>query len=265
MSPRALRRALALAATCALAAAPAALADTITLQPGPSTLGEAILLAEPGDVIELPAGRFLLTEGDTLEEKDLTLRGAGEDKTVVVPSGGGAALEDPGVTVENLSVADPLQPDSDEDGGGGAGDEGTGTLEPKAQAIALLATIAIFLFVLELVRRRKLVERYALLWMAAAAALLLLAVWTGLLDRIADLMGIQEPANAIFILAFGVVFLLLLNFSVVSSRLSEETKILAQEIARLELELDQERAKHAAHDPNGEDDYARSKKRTAPQ
>src|SRR5690606_28443431 len=71
MSPRALRRALALAAACALAAAPAALADTITLQPGPSTLGEAILLAEPGDVIELPAGRFLLTEGDTLEEKDL--------------------------------------------------------------------------------------------------------------------------------------------------------------------------------------------------
>ena len=54
---------------------------------------------------------------------------------------------------------------------------------------------------------------------------------------IADLMGIQEPANAIFILAFGVVAVLLLHFSVAISRLSEETKILAQESARLELEL----------------------------
>jgi Uncharacterized conserved protein (DUF2304) len=55
-------------------------------------------------------------------------------------------------------------------------------------------------------------------------------------------MGIQEPANAIFIIAFAVGFLLLLNFSVVSSRLNEEVKVLAQETARLEQELRHERA-----------------------
>ena len=90
---------------------------------------------------------------------------------------------------------------------------------------------------LELVRRRRLAERYALLWMLAALALLVLAIWTDGLDVIADLMGIQEPANAIFILAFGVIFILLLHFSVAISRLAEETKILAQENARLDLEL----------------------------
>ena len=73
--------------------------------------------------------------------------------------------------------------------------------------------------------------------MAAAVVLLVLAIWTDGLDVIADAMGIKEPANAIFILAFGMVFLLLLNFSVATSRLSEETKILAQESARLEQEL----------------------------
>ena len=73
--------------------------------------------------------------------------------------------------------------------------------------------------------------------MAAAVILLVLAIWTDGLDVLADAMGIQEPANAIFILAFGTVFLLLLNFSVATSRLSEETKILAQETARLEQEL----------------------------
>ena len=66
--------------------------------------------------------------------------------------------------------------------------------------------------------------------MSAAVALLVLAIWTDGLDVIADAMGIEEPANAIFILAFGVIFLLLLHFSVATSRLSEETKILAQEI-----------------------------------
>ena len=117
--------------------------------------------------------------------------------------------------------------------GGDAGSQ----IETKAQIIALIATLAIFALILELVRRRRLVERYALLWMSVAAILLVLAIWTDGLDVIADLMGIEEPANAIFILAFGTVFLLLLNFSVATSRLSEETKILAQETARLEQEL----------------------------
>jgi len=114
-------------------------------------------------------------------------------------------------------------------------------IETKAQIIALVVTFGIFLFVLDLVRRRKLAERYALLWMVAAFALLVLSIWTGGLDAIANLMGIQEPANAIFILAFAVGFLLLLNFSVASSRLSEEAKVLAQEVARLDQELRLER------------------------
>ena len=115
-------------------------------------------------------------------------------------------------------------------------DEGS-QIETKAQIIAVVVVLAIFLLILDLVRRRRLVERYALLWMAAAFVLLVLSIWTGGLDVIADAMGIQEPANAIFILAFAMIFLLLLNFSVATSRLSEETKILAQEIARLEQEL----------------------------
>jgi hypothetical protein len=105
-------------------------------------------------------------------------------------------------------------------------------------------TLAIFLFVLELVRRRRLVERYALLWMTAALVLLVLAIWTDGLDVLGNLMGIEEPANAIFILAFGVAFLLLLNFSVVTSRLGEQTKILAQEVASLEERLAAEQAKN---------------------
>ena len=221
-------------------AAPAAAAEIEVTGDEETGLGAAIVAAEPGDTIVIPEGNYLLTEGDTLEEKDLTLRGAGENLTTIIPTGGGDALLDEGVTVVNASQAPALEPSEnaarDEDESASDG------IETKAQVIARVVTFAIFLFVLDLVRRRRLSERYAIVWMIAALALLILSIWTGGLDAIADLMGIQEPANAIFIIAFAVVFLLLLNFSVVSSRLGEESKVLAQEVARLEQELRHERS-----------------------
>jgi hypothetical protein len=106
----------------------------------------------------------------------------------------------------------------------------------KAQIVAVLVA-AIFLgVVLELVRRRRLVERYALLWMLAAVGMLGLAVWRDGLKTLADAVGVHSPPNALFLTALGVVFVLLLHFSIATSRLSEETKILAQEVARLDAE-----------------------------
>jgi hypothetical protein len=208
-----------------------ALAATLEVQneneSGPGSLGQTILEAGPGDTIDLGPGTYPLTEGDTLLAQGNTLAGAGEGVTTIVPTGGGEAVSS--ANVVNATIAEPLK-SKDE------GDDGS-DIETKAQIIALIATLAIFALILELVRRRRLVERYALLWMGTAIVLLVLSVWTGGLDVIKDAMGIQEAANAIFILAFGVAFLLLLNFSVATSRLSEETKILAQETARLEQEL----------------------------
>jgi len=236
-----MRRSALLAALALGVLAPAAAAAEIDVAAGPLSLGEAIQVAQPGDTLLLGPGTHYLTEGDVLEEKDLTLRGAGREQTTVIPTGGGEALEDAGVTYEGLKVGEPLRPQ--EGTAEGADDSGAGEISTRAQIIAVIVTLAIFLFVLELVRRRRLVERYALLWMTAALALLVLAIWTDGLEVLGDVMGIEEPANAIFILAFGVAFLLLLNFSVVSSRLSEETKILAQEVAGLEERLAAEKAK----------------------
>jgi hypothetical protein len=106
----------------------------------------------------------------------------------------------------------------------------------RVQIVAVIVTAIILGAVLELVRRRRLVERYALLWMLAAVALLVLAIWRGALNDLANLLGIASPPNALFLIALGVVFVLLLHFSIATSRLSEETKILAQEVARLDAE-----------------------------
>jgi hypothetical protein len=196
-----------------------------TNETGPGSLGETILEAGPGDTIVMGPGTFPLTEGETLLAQGNILRGAGVDETTIVPTGGGDALNSSNVV--DAAIAPARNPKG----------EGGSQIETKAQIIALIVTAAIFLLILDLVRRRRLAERYALLWMLAATAMLILAIWTDGLDVIADAMGIQEPANAIFIIALGVIFVLLLHFSVATTRLAEETKILAQENARLDLEL----------------------------
>jgi hypothetical protein len=106
----------------------------------------------------------------------------------------------------------------------------------KPQRIAVIVTLLFLALVIELVRRRRLVERYALLWISAALVLVVLAVWNGALNWIADRLGILSPPNALFLIGVGALFVLALHFSVAFSRLSEETKILAQEVARLDRE-----------------------------
>jgi hypothetical protein len=109
----------------------------------------------------------------------------------------------------------------------------TDTLDTRVQLVAIVGSAVLFFFVLELLRRRRLGEPYAILWLIASVVLLTLSVWDDLLDELADVVGIAVPANALFIVAFGFVLILLLSFSVVLSRLSRENKALAQEIARL--------------------------------
>jgi hypothetical protein len=102
--------------------------------------------------------------------------------------------------------------------------------------------------VLELVRRRRLQERYALLWLVSAVVLLILAAWRGALSAVASLIGIASPPNALFFLAFATILIVLLHFSVVISRLSDQTKVLAQRVAMLDQRL---RRQEEAHDDDG--------------
>jgi hypothetical protein len=107
------------------------------------------------------------------------------------------------------------------------------SLDARAQLVAIIGSALLFVFLLELLRRRRLAEPYAILWLLASVVLLVLSIWNDLLDEVADAVGIRTPANALFAVAFGFILALLLSFSVVLSRLSRENKILAQELARL--------------------------------
>jgi hypothetical protein len=112
----------------------------------------------------------------------------------------------------------------------------------RLQLLAVLVTGGLFVLVFELVRRRRLLERYALLWLFSSAVLLCLSIWRGLLEELASTVGIFYAPSALFAVAFGFVLILLLHFSLVISRLAEQTKVLAQRLGLLQHEVDELRS-----------------------
>ena len=104
----------------------------------------------------------------------------------------------------------------------------------KVSLVATAASLVLVLVVFELIRSRRLRERYALLWLLSSVVLLALASWRGGLSWLADRFGIAYPPNALFFVAFGFVLALLLHFSVAVSRHSDQIKVLAQRLALLE-------------------------------
>jgi len=109
----------------------------------------------------------------------------------------------------------------------------------RLQLLAVIVTAGLFVLVFELVRRRRLLERYALLWLFASAVLLCLSVWRGLLEELAGAVGIFYAPSALFAVAFGFVLVMLLHFSLVISRLAEQSKVLAQRVGMLQHQIDE--------------------------
>src|SRR4051794_11504949 len=116
-------------------------------------------------------------------------------------------------------------------------------MELRIQIVAVLVTAALLFGILELVRSRRLLERYAILWLFSATALLALAAWKGLLEKIAHTVGIYYAPSALFVIAFGFILVLLLHFSLVISRLADQNKVLAQRIGLIQLRLDEQDAR----------------------
>jgi hypothetical protein len=115
----------------------------------------------------------------------------------------------------------------------------------QLQIVAILGALVLLLVVLEMVRRRRLMERYALLWMFSAVVILGLAVWKDALNVLANALGVASPPNALFFIAVAFILLLLLHFSAAMSRMADQSKVLAQRQAILEERLSRFEAERA--------------------
>jgi hypothetical protein len=108
----------------------------------------------------------------------------------------------------------------------------------RIQIIAIAGSALLLVFIIEMVRRRRLRVEYSILWLAATGVFLVLSVFRSILEGFASLVGIYYAPAALFLVAMAFGIMLFIHFSVVISRLSGENTILAQRIALLEAMLD---------------------------
>jgi hypothetical protein len=103
---------------------------------------------------------------------------------------------------------------------------------------AIAASILIMVFVVELVRRRRLREEYSWLWLLTGAVIILLVVWYDLLVYVTHLIGAIAPTTTLFI--FGLLFLMLisLHYSLQISKLSHQVKEMAQQLTLLKDQVE---------------------------
>jgi hypothetical protein len=109
----------------------------------------------------------------------------------------------------------------------------------RVEIIAIVGSLGLFIGIFELVRNKLLKEKYSLIWLFTALVLLLLSVFRNLMDKLANMVGIYYSPSAFFLLAFVFLMVIMVQFSVVISRLSERNKALGQEIALLKLRLEE--------------------------
>lgn len=107
----------------------------------------------------------------------------------------------------------------------------------RAELFCLMGGVGLLVMIVELIRKRRLKEEYALLWIFAALGVMVLSFERRLLHSSAKLLGIYYPPVLLAILAGFFGMLLAIHYSLVISRLSGENRALAQDVALLKHEL----------------------------
>jgi hypothetical protein len=107
------------------------------------------------------------------------------------------------------------------------------------QIISIVFSIFLIGVIFALIRKKKLREEYAILWVMIAVLFLGLSVFRGLIDAVSRLMGIKYQPASLFLILFGCLFLLGFHFSLVISDLKKKLNVMAKTVAILEQRLSQ--------------------------
>lgn len=115
-------------------------------------------------------------------------------------------------------------------------------MSPRAQILVAAIVALSVLFILRLVRRRELRGKYALLWVGVGLTLGVFAIVPDVLVPISDWVGINYEPATFFLAAIAFLFLVIVQFSWELTRLEERSRSLAEELALLRAEMQDERA-----------------------
>ena len=114
-------------------------------------------------------------------------------------------------------------------------------------------SLALVIVVLELVRRRRLKERFAVVWVVFSVVAALGVFLPGAVEAIAKRLGFELPANLVLVAGMAAVVIVAIQLSVEAGRLRDAVERMASRIAILEAERDL-----------GESDPSPTKRRDAP-
>ena len=108
----------------------------------------------------------------------------------------------------------------------------------RIQIISVLGSLAVMVFVFMLIRRGKLREEYAIIWFGASVALIGVSLWRDSLEVVAELAGIYYAPSVLLLAVIVLGFALAMHYSISLSKLAEQNKRLAQEVALLRHQLE---------------------------
>jgi len=125
----------------------------------------------------------------------------------------------------------------------------------RLTVISIILCLGLAISLLQLLRTRRIREKYAAVWIVLTLAVVVIGVFPELAFWLSDLVGVQSPANLVFALALLVLLAVCIQLSTEVSALEEETRTLAEEIALLRLEVRQHltRAQERSGPPHAPD------------
>ncbi len=109
----------------------------------------------------------------------------------------------------------------------------------RIQALAIVGSVLLIVFILELIRRKRLKEEFSILWLGMGFIFLVISLFRGLLDKFSYLVGIGYPPAALFLILIMGLMGILIHFSVAISELKESNKKLTQELGLLKKEIEE--------------------------
>jgi len=100
----------------------------------------------------------------------------------------------------------------------------------------LVIIVALFIFFITMLRKKKLDLKYCLVWLIALFGIALFCAFPAWLDHLSYLLGIGVPVNTLFLVCIAFLTCICISLTIVVSRLSERLRKLTQNIAILECE-----------------------------
>lgn len=108
----------------------------------------------------------------------------------------------------------------------------------RQQIFSLVVSFLVFVFTVEMVRKKKLREEYSVLWISTSIVMFVLILKYDWLVALTEIIGAKLPTTTLFIGSIVFLVLISVQFSIKISRLSDQIKDLVQENAILRKRLD---------------------------